>query len=262
MSEVRARAEHGGQVQVIEINRPQSRNSLSLSMLGSLRDLLTAAGEQAGAVVLHGCGGAFCSGVDGREVRDALTDGWGGRFGQLVSASHDALLALLNCPVPVLAAVDGPAAGAGVTYAMLADTRVVTAEARLRPGHLAAGAPLDGGSSVALAWLLGPARAMSLLLENRAITGTDLHHWGLAAAPVAPAELENSALDLAQRAAGYDRAAVLAARTLLRRTGMPDFEDQWTAEVEQLRAAVESGRLKASFDRLWGAAPPDGPGNN
>jgi enoyl-CoA hydratase/carnithine racemase len=66
--------------------------------------------EHAGAVVLRGTGHTFCSGVDGRAVCDSIAEGWGPAFDGLVSAAHRALRAILECRVPLLAAVDGGAA--------------------------------------------------------------------------------------------------------------------------------------------------------
>ena len=248
---VERRAGLAGQVVVAEFHAPSTRNALAPAMLDELAAILSRDDDDVSAIVLRGNGTNFCAGVDGRAVRRALQTGWTGAFENLVDATHRVLRALLSCPVPVVAAVDGRAAGAGVTFALLADTRVVTTRGSLRPGHLAAGAPLDGGCSYALAWALGPARAMSILVEDRALSGDDLHTWGLAGAPVAPDDLEDRAVRTAEQAGAGDRAALRAARRLLRKANLAEFETQWSAELEHLRAFVESGRLQDNLDRYW-----------
>lgn len=99
----------------------------------------------------------------------------GGPFAELVEATYRLIRAMMDCRVPTVARLNGHTVGLGATLALLADTRVVTADARIRLGHVAAGCPLDGGSSYALDRALGPARAMSLLVEDRPTRGTDLH---------------------------------------------------------------------------------------
>lgn len=243
-----------GTILTLRIDAPESRNALTPAMAETLADQLEASRERAGAVILCGVGGTFCAGMNATVVREALQSGWDGPFERLVHTTHRLLTTILHSPVPIIVSLEGHAAGLGVTLACLADTRLTTAAARLRPGHLVAGAPLDGGASYALSWLLGPARSMALLLENRAITGADLQQWGLANACVDHAELEAASLTLAQRAAALDPQAVASARRLLRSSSGADFELQWEREAQELHEAVVSGRLRANLERLWSPA--------
>lgn len=248
---IHAETSTDGAVLILEIDAAHSHNALTPAMAEALAEHLTGAQGGAGAVALTGANTTFCAGMNALTVREALESGWEGPFESLVHTTHRLLRAIVDSPVPIIAGVDGHAAGLGVTLAILADTRVTTPEARLRPGHLAAGAPLDGGASYALGWALGPARSMGLLLEHRPITGVDLHHWGLAGPPVSQADLKSRTLDVARRAAALEPSAFRSARALLRASHGLDFERQWADEVRDLREAVTSGRLAANLERLW-----------
>jgi len=231
------------------IDTPGAHNALSPAMMHGLAESMTSPPAGVSAIVLRGAGTSFCSGTDSRLVREALSEGWSRSFQELVASTHRLLVALLTCPVPVIAAVDGMAVGVGSTVALLADTRVVSDRARVKPGHFMVGSPLDGGSSYALTCAFGPAIAMSLLLDEDGLSADDLHRFGLAGKPVACDSFDKETARFAGRVAGMESSAIAASRSLLRR-GL-NFDEQWDAEVACLRSFVESGRLARGVGQYW-----------
>ncbi len=132
-----------------------------------------------------------------------------------VAGLHASLLQLRVVPVPIVAAIEGPAVGAGLGLALAADLRVVADRARLVPGYLAIGASPDGGVSYLLSRMLGAARAMSLILTNRAVTAAEAVELGLAEERVADGAALEQARALAARLSGTAPLALLRVRELL-----------------------------------------------
>lgn len=245
------RLTHGQNEAVLfaEIDTPGAHNALSPTMMHVLSEALTSPPAEVRVIVLRGAGSSFCSGTDSRLVREALSEGWSSSFQDLLASTHALLVALLTCPVPVIAAVNGIAVGVGSTIALLSDTRLVSDRAQLKPGHFMVGSPLDGGSSYALTCAIGPAVAMSLLLGEDGFTADDLHRFGLTGKPVACGSFDEETAGFADRIAKMDPGAIVASRSLLRR-GL-SFDEQWDAEVACLRRFVESGHLAQGLAQYW-----------
>jgi 2-(1,2-epoxy-1,2-dihydrophenyl)acetyl-CoA isomerase len=243
----------GDSVAIVELDRPVVRNALSVDMLETLTSILEGADERCDALVLTGAGDTFCAGIDSHAIRHSIAEGWNDIFETTVRASHDAVRALLECRVGVVAAVRGFAVGGGATYALLADARVLTHTARIRPGHLAIGSPLDGGSSYALGNAFPPAAAMEILQRRDGLGPAELESFGLCDASVDDGELEAVAVERARRLAQAGADTVLCARQLLRRASGSDFESQWLEEVRWLREYVDSGRLRDRMNAFWKA---------
>lgn len=127
-------------VAVVTLRRPERRNALSLELATELTDAVTAAGGRADvhAVVITGSGGAFCAGAD----RAVLADADATKLRAVYGAFH----AVRACPVPTVAAIDGPAVGAGFNLALAADLRLVTPGALLDSRFLAI--PVHPGGAI------------------------------------------------------------------------------------------------------------------
>lgn len=170
-----------GSVGLLELNRPERMNSLTVELVqgigGAARDL---AERGAGAIVLAGRGSTFCAGADLGLVRDALAGDPESALTPLVDGLHASIRLLRSLPVPVLAAVEGPAVGAGLGLALSADVRVLGEGARLVPGYTAIGSSPDGGVSHFLPRMIGSARAMRILLTNEALDASTAASLGLA----------------------------------------------------------------------------------
>ena len=188
-----------GPVLRLTLNRPEVLNALTGAAHAELAAALGEAADPAvRVVVLTGAGRAFCVGQDLRDLAGADAD-----IAALLRAHyHPTLLAMRALRVPVLAAVNGPAAGAGLGLACACDLRIASGDASFVPAFVSVGLVPDSGASWFLARILGPARAFEWLVSGRRLGAAEALGWGLVS-EVVPAE--------AFEAAVADRAARLAA---------------------------------------------------
>ncbi len=249
MSELNVTYERDGTVAFIEIDRADAGNRFTYEMMLELMAAVTSLPAEVGAVLLAGSGGTFCLGADGKAAVAAMRQGWSDRYEALVQANHDSLAALLRCPVPYIAAIDGPASGMGAACALIADGRFVTARACLCPNQLRIGLPLDTGLTYALRRALGPVLGMELLLDPSGMSGQEMLDRGLASGPMYASGDREAWLDAAARLADTDPFALKAIRQMLE---TEDFDELWQREVTALRESMESGRLRAILDRRFG----------
>jgi enoyl-CoA hydratase len=220
----------------LSLNRPSRLNAVSLPLYEAIAAALTSADADPGvrAVVLTGAGRAFCAGAD-------LTAHAAGprpptERRRYARAAQRANRALQRCAKPVVAAVNGPAVGAGLELALSCDFIVVAADARLRLPELALGTFFGGAIAHTLPARVGIGRARSLLYLGEFFTGSDAAAFGLADIAVPAESVVPAARDLATRLA--QRAPVslrLAKRLLLRAPRM----SRSAVLREEARALVE-----------------------
>ena len=203
--------EDRGALVLVRLNRPAKRNALTRPMLERLAELFRGFGarRELRAVILTGAGReAFCAGTDIGEL--AALDGEGAR---LASERGQRVCDLVeSCPVPVVAAVNGSAAGGGFELALACHLRVVSAEARFRLPETRLGLLPAYGGTQRLPRLLGEARALALSLGAGELTAEEARAAGLVNRVVAPAEVLGAAEELAGDIA---RGAPLAVRACL-----------------------------------------------
>lgn len=184
------------------------------------------------AVVLHGAGKAFCAGGDVAAIHEGIADP-AGRIGPQIEALHDAVRAIRELPVPVIASVRGAAAGGGFSLAMACDLIVAADTARFVVAYPALGTSSDGGLSQVLATRLGPQRALDLLLLRGALTAAEAQGLGLVARVVADAALETEVAACAAELAAQGPQAVREFKRLVQATDLPAFR----AHLELEKAA-------------------------
>lgn len=185
-------------VGVIRLDRPDRMNALSAAMRLELRDVLTRAPGEARAILLTGNGPGFCAGQDLGDV-DNLNDL---DLGQALREEYEPLLALLHdCPVPVICAVNGAAAGAGANLALAADIVIAAESASFLQAFARIGLIPDAGGTWALPRLVGPARAMGLSLLAEPLPARKAADWGLIWECVADADLQDHCMAIARRLA-------------------------------------------------------------
>src|SRR5438093_92321 len=174
MAEVETSRE--GAVLTITLNRPDVLNAFNEQMH---RGLAVALGDARAAavraVVLTGAGRGFCVGQDLTEFREAPGD-IGAR---LRTSYHPNVLAIRALEKPVLAAVNGPAAGAGLSFACACDLRVAADSASFVPAFINVGLVPDSGGTYFVTRILGPARAFEWLTSGRKLSAAEAHAWGL-----------------------------------------------------------------------------------
>jgi 2-(1,2-epoxy-1,2-dihydrophenyl)acetyl-CoA isomerase len=210
-------------IRTIVLDRPDRLNAVNGALAASLADALAdAAGDDAvRVVVLTGAGRAFCSGLDLSEppsvpsaTRAERLDpyAWVGRWVQCV----------VSCEKPVIAAVNGPAAGAGLGLALACDIRLVSASAKLTAGYVRRGLSPDAGVSYFLPRHVGLARASDILLTGRDVDAAEAERVGLATMVIPDAEFATAvAAYAAKLALGAPIAQALTKRILVQSFDRP-----------------------------------------
>lgn len=205
-----------GPVATVELNRPDRLNPLDEPTRAALLDALTDAAAHASvrAIVLTGAGRAFCVGQDLAAVEE-LDDAH-----DTVARTYNPLIdTLRGCPKPVVAAVNGPAVGAGMGLALACDVVVMAESASLSCAFGRMALVPDSGTSWFLARSVGYQRAFHLAVTGKRVTAAEAVAWGLANETVADDELRATALQRAtDLAAGPSRAFALTKQLLSRAT--------------------------------------------
>jgi len=191
--------ERVGRTLVATLARPESRNALTVPVVRALRDAVNAAAEDddVRCVVVTGAGGHFCAGADLRANMadpDVMA-----HAKEHIEDFHGLVRAIVRCPKPTIAMVDGAAVGFGADIALACDFRVVSDRAYLQEKFVGIGLMPDGGGTFWLPRLLGTARAMQMCLLAEKLDGKKLHELGLAVDAVPADKLRDATLALATR---------------------------------------------------------------
>jgi 2-(1,2-epoxy-1,2-dihydrophenyl)acetyl-CoA isomerase len=195
-------------VATITLNRPQARNALTAEMKDALLAAVRKAEAEAAvrAVILTGAGEAFCSGQDLREHAEVLASG-AEPTGTVRQHYNPIITTIMTMPKPVIAAVNGNAAGAGASLALACDFRVAARRASLLMAFARVGLAADSGASLTLQRLAGPAKAAELLMLAEPVDAEHALAAGLFTTVVADDEVVPEATRLARRLAGGPTAA-------------------------------------------------------
>lgn len=188
----------------VTLNRPDAMNALDNELKAALRDTLRRAADDDAvrAVLLTGSGErAFCVGQDLKEHTRSLNERGGNALNTVEEHYNPITLALAGMPKPVVAAVNGVAAGAGAGFAFAADYRVAADSAAFNTSFAGVALSTDSGMSWTLPRLVGPGRAAELLLFPRTVRAAEAWEWGLVHQVVPAAELASTAADAARRLA-------------------------------------------------------------
>jgi len=186
----------------IRLNRPEVYNALNLDMMKSLGEALAAAAAEKTirGVLLTGQGKAFCSGGDLKWISEQ-TDQAGSVLYRLAPEFHVCITEIRRMEKPVVAAINGIAAGGGFSLALACDFRVMGQNATLRQAYSSSGLSIDGGGSFALPRLVGLARAMEIMAFDNPISSAQALQWGLVTQVVPDGEVLPAALSLLSRLA-------------------------------------------------------------
>lgn len=169
-----------GRILEIALNRPDAYNALNLEMMNQLRDALSSAAvdDAVQGVILTGKGKAFCAGGDLKWVSQQAENA-GLVLYQLAPQFHLSIVEIRRMGKPVVAAINGIAAGGGFSLALACDFRLMSQSAVLRQAYTSSGLSMDGGGSFALPRLVGLARAMEILAFDEPISSAKALEWGL-----------------------------------------------------------------------------------
>jgi 2-(1,2-epoxy-1,2-dihydrophenyl)acetyl-CoA isomerase len=224
-------------VLTVTLNRPDVLNAFDRAMHERFRDALEEARDpEVRAVVLTGAGRGFCVGQDLNEFKEGAED-VGERLRNLYNPSA---LALRGLEKPVIAAVNGAAAGAGLALACACDLRIAASSATFVPAFVNIGLVPDTGATYFVSRLLGYARAYEWLCSGRRLSAGDAHAWGLVTEVVEDGRLAARAADVAATLAALPTRAIGMTKRLLERAGLATLEEQLELEAELQSAAVQS----------------------
>jgi enoyl-CoA hydratase/carnithine racemase len=226
-------------VATVTLDRPDKLNALTFDAYADLRDVLTELPhrDDVRSVVITGSGRGFCSGGDVHEIIGSLREADHRRLLEFTRMTGAVVRELRECPLPIIAAVNGVAAGAGAVIALAADLRLLARSARFAFLFTRVGlAGADMGSAYLLPRLVGLGRATELLLLGEDVSAERALEVGLATEVVDDAGLAEAATVLAARLASGPSLAYSVTKTLLSRE--QDMSLSAALEVEALAQAL------------------------
>jgi 2-(1,2-epoxy-1,2-dihydrophenyl)acetyl-CoA isomerase len=230
-------------VATITLNRPDSLNALNAAMLDEIREAVEAApASGARCLLLGGAGRGFSSGADlasGGGLPDDVGAALEAHFNPLIEA-------IFACPLPIVAAVSGPCAGAGCSLALAADIVVAGASAYFLQAFINIGLIPDAGATWLLPRLAGRARAMEMMMLGERIPASQAAEWGLISRVVDDSELETEAVALATRLAGGPTIAYGLLRRLARDAEQSTLSEALAAERIAQREAGRTEDFKSA----------------
>jgi 2-(1,2-epoxy-1,2-dihydrophenyl)acetyl-CoA isomerase len=232
--------ERHGPVSLVRLNREASYNALELETARTLHESLVslAVDRTVRAVVLTGSGRAFCSGGDLKWIA-AFPKGAGAAFYELASRFHGAVLEIRRMEKPVIAAVNGVAAGGGFSLALACDFRVMSKRAILRQAYTSSGLCLDGGGTFSLPRIVGLARALEITAFDEPISAAKALTWGLVTKIVEDTQIISASLDMASALSDKSIHAFGVAKRLLTDSFDTSFEIQMENERRALVSCAE-----------------------
>jgi 2-(1,2-epoxy-1,2-dihydrophenyl)acetyl-CoA isomerase len=237
MSDVVLSSRDGG-VLTLTLNRPEALNALNQETTQTLRAGLEAAGRDpgVGAIIITGSGRAFCAGADLKDVSARYEAGDRDLGADLRTNYSPMIRAIRACPKPVIAALNGTAAGAGLSLALACDLRLAAAGTRLIVVFVRVGLVPDAGSLFFLTRMLGLSKATELAMTGDPLSADDAYRLGLVAAVVPPDQLMAAALERARRLADGPRQTYALIKRGMERALDLDLEQ--TLELESQLQAV------------------------
>ncbi|GFE51661.1 2-(1,2-epoxy-1,2-dihydrophenyl)acetyl-CoA isomerase [Roseobacter cerasinus] len=217
-------------VATIILNRPEKMNALSTQMRAEIAYAVSEAGKTARVVVITGAGKAFCSGQDlGDRVSAANLD-----LERTLRDEYQPMLrAIVDCPVPTIAAVNGPAAGAGANLALAADVVIAAESAYFLQAFARIGLIPDAGGTYVLPRTMGTAKAMGAALFADKITASQADDWGMIWEAVPDAEFHAHWRARAAHLAQGPTAAYAAIKKVIRGSWDNSMDEQLTLEARQ-----------------------------
>jgi len=226
-----------GAVLTITLNRPEVYNAINREVHAGLAAALEHAADPAvRAVVLTGAGRGFCAGQDLREFQELP----GGVREALEQTYHPNVRAIRALEKPVIAAINGACAGAGLSLACACDVRVASSEASFVPGFIGIGLVPDAGGTWFIHRLLGFSRAFEWMVSNRRLSAAEALVWGLVSEDIPAERFEARVAELAEWYAERPTRAVAMTKQLFDHAFGASLEDQLELEAELQQAATQT----------------------
>lgn len=230
----------------LQLNRPETGNAIDLTMARELADLSTELGENSRvrAVLLTGAGARFCVGGDLKSFARLDADEMPTHLKAVAGHLHVAVIRLATAPFPVVAAVQGVAAGAGLSLACSCDVVLASSSARFVFAYSGVALTPDGSASWSLPRLVGLRRSLELALTGRPLSSAEAEEWGLVSRSVRDDALVMEAEQIATTLAAGPTRAFAASRRLLRTSLDTALETQLEHEAAALAATARTADAK------------------
>jgi 2-(1,2-epoxy-1,2-dihydrophenyl)acetyl-CoA isomerase len=231
-------------IALVILNQPKSYNSFDVNMVWVLAEALVklALDPEVAGVVITGEGKAFCAGGDLRWIK-GYGQNYGAAFHELAARYHQAIVEIRRMPKPVVAAINGLAAGGGFSMALACDFRVMEASAVLRQAYTSNGLSIDGGGTFTLPRLVGFARALEIAAFDRPIEAEKAYSWGLVTEVVENGEGVKRAIELIEEMRKGSLSSFAASKKLM----TDSFNTAFEAHLEKERDLLS-----------WCAGQPNG----
>jgi 2-(1,2-epoxy-1,2-dihydrophenyl)acetyl-CoA isomerase len=241
-----------GAVQTITLNRPDVLNAFNRALHAALLEALKEARDpDVRAVVITGAGRGFCAGQDLKEFGETPDIG-----DSLRATYHPNVLAIRALEKPVIAAVNGACAGAGLSLACACDIRIAADGAAFVPGFVGIGLIPDAGGTYFIHRLLGAARAFEWMTSNRRLTAAEAHAWGLVSEVVEADSLAARAAELAALYAALPTKAIGMTKRLFDHAGTARLEEQLEMEAQLQAAAAATEDFREGVAAFAEKRPP------
>ena len=242
-----------GAVQTITLNRPEVFNAFNRAVHAGLRDAFKQARDpEVRAVIITGAGRGFCAGQDLKEFAEA------GDVGDSLRATyHPNVHAIRSLEKPVIAAVNGPCAGAGLSFACACDIRIASDAASFVPGFIGIGLVPDAGGTYFLHRLLGAPRAFEWMTSNRKLTAAEAHAWGLVSEVVEADALAERAAELGAFYAALPALAVGMTKRLFDHADTATLDEQLDHEAQLQSVAAQTDDFREGVAAFLEKRPPN-----
>jgi 2-(1,2-epoxy-1,2-dihydrophenyl)acetyl-CoA isomerase len=256
------RIEIDGEIGTLTLDRPDAFNAMSPEMIGEMTIAFAWLADRAPlrALIVTGSGKAFCAGGDvtwfQRGVSDDKID-LPSEVRRGAEALHAAIVDLRRIPYPVICAVNGPAAGAGFSLALACDVRIASEAAFFAPAYGRIGASPDGGMTYFLPRVVGPSRALELLLEDPNMKAEDALAERIVAEVVAPEALMEAARAKAEKLAAKAPHYVRMAKTLAGSSIEHTLTEHLQLERHGIADSMATEDLRNGVEAFFGGGTPE-----
>ncbi|MBA1204191.1 enoyl-CoA hydratase [Pseudomonas capeferrum] len=247
-----------GPVLVLSNNNPAARNALTPDFYTALPERLAyaQADPEIGAIVLTGIGGTFCAGGDLNRLASRRTMTPPARRRNL-EALHDLIRAIQNCSKPVIAAVEGAAAGAGLSIALACDMLVAARDASFSVAYVKVGLTPDGGATAFLSEFVSRQVLTELCLTGERISGERLHSLGAINCLVDTGEACSVAIALATSTANGPQRAMGRIKELCRHASWATLEEQLELEARHMVQSLGDDEAAEGISAFLAKRPTD-----
>lgn len=228
-------------IATIAFNRPGAANGLNLEMASEFAQVAQRcdANHSLKAVILTGNGRFFCAGGDVKAMQESPL-GPGAGVKQIADELHKAISVLSRLSVPLIVAVNGTAAGAGFSTAVMGDLVVAAESAKFTMAYTNVGLSPDGSASYFLPRLIGLRKTQELMLTNRVLSADEAMSWGLVNKVVADKDLMSAAMDWAELFANGASGSYAAIKSLLLQSDANGLETQMEIEGRTIAERANS----------------------